>query len=279
MLILSLALTPVLIIILFVYFQDKYSREPTLTLFVAFLLGILSVIPAALIENIYEWTINLKASENILVTIIYAFIGVGLTEEFCKFIFLRWYIYKNKNFTEPMDGVVYAVMVSMGFAALENLFYVFIFSDDPIGTAIARSLTAVPAHACFGVIMGLYFGYARFTFMKKRVRLLTKAVVFASIAHGIYNVFLFIGCPYCPILSLISLVIFIIISLRIISRFKRISPFKKKYILITHKKRIVTTEELARNEARKAELRKKLPHVLKRKKKVKPDDTSYRADS
>ncbi len=274
MLILSLALTPILIIILFVYFQDKYSREPTLTLFVTFILGIVSVIPAALIENIYEWTINLKAGDNIWVTIVYAFIGVGLTEEFFKFLFLRLYIYKNKNFSEPMDGVVYAVMVSMGFAALENIFYVFIFSDDPMGTAIARSLTAVPAHACFGVIMGLYFGYARFTFAKKRFRLLSKAVILAALAHGIYDVFLFIGCPLCPILTILCLIVFIIISLRIISRFKRISPFKKKYVLISHRKRIITAEELAKNEARKAELRKKLKNVLKRKKKIKPVDTS-----
>ena len=279
MLILSLALTPVLIIILFIYFQDKYSREPTLTLFVAFLLGIVSVIPAALLENVYEWTINLQVSDNIWVTIIYAFIGVGLTEEFFKFIFLRWYIYKNKNFNEPMDGVVYAVMVSMGFAALENVFYVFMSPDDPIGTAIVRSLTAVPAHACFGVIMGLYFGYARFTYKKNRVKYLTRAVIYASIAHGIYDVFLFIGCPYCPILSLISLVVMLIISLRIISRFKRISPFKKRHILISHKKRIVTAEELARNEARKKELRKKLKNVLNKKKRITPDDTSFREDS
>lgn len=277
MLPLSLALTPVLVIILFVYFQDKYSKEPTLTLFVAFILGIVSVIPAILIENVYEVAFNFTSGINLPLTVLYSFIGVGLTEEFCKFIFLRWYIYKNKNFNEPMDGVVYAVMVSMGFAAIENVYYV-LYSEDPIVTAIARSLTAVPAHACFGVIMGLYFGMSRFTYSHRRLRYLVISVVLAATAHGFYNLFLFIGCRFCPFITLLVLIICIIISLRIISRFKKISPFKKRYVLITHRKRIITAEELQHNELRKQQLREKLKKVF-RKKKIKSDNTSFREDS
>jgi RsiW-degrading membrane proteinase PrsW (M82 family) len=227
MLNLSLALTPIIIIILFVYFQDKYSREPTKTLFIAFLLGICSLIPAIIFEILYEKLFGFTSGINNITTILYAFIGVGLTEELSKFIFLKWYIYKHKNFNEPMDGVVYAVMVSMGFAAVENIFYVF-NSDDQIYTAIVRSLTAVPAHASFGVIMGLYFGYARFTFKKNRFRYLLISIALASLSHGFYDVFLFINCKYCPILTLVALIIIIIISLIIISRFKKISPFKKR---------------------------------------------------
>lgn len=276
MLPLSLALTPVLIIILFVYFQDKYSKEPTLTLFVAFMMGIVSVIPAVIIENVYEFAFGFTSGVNLPTTILYSFVGVGLTEEFCKFIFLRWYIYKNKNFDEPMDGVVYAVMVSMGFAAIENVYYV-MYSQDPIFTALARSLTAVPAHASFGVIMGLYFGMARFTFSQKRFRYLIISVILATTAHGFYNLFLFIGCPFCPFITLIVLIICIIISLRIISRFKKISPFKKRYVLITHRKRIITAEELHHIELRKQHLREKLKKTFKRSK-IKSDNTSSRED-
>ncbi len=266
MLALSLALTPVFVIILFVYFQDKYSREPTLTLFVAFLLGIVSVIPAIIIEAVYEYIFHFTTGINNFTSVLYAFIGVGLTEEFCKFIFLRWYIYKNKNFTEPMDGVVYAVMVSMGFAAIENIMYVF-SSSEPIFTAIIRSVSAIPAHATFGVFMGLYFGLARFTFKRKRFRYLLISVILAAGAHGIYNSFLFVECQYCPLITLAALIVFIIISLRIISRFKRISPFKKKFALLTHRKSAFSEEQRAINEKRKIELRKKLKNVLRRKNK------------
>jgi protease PrsW len=276
MLSLSLAVTPIFIIIVFVYFQDKYSREPTLTLFIAFILGIVSVLPAMLIESIYTLIFNFNSGINLPTTILYSFFGVGLTEELSKFLFLRWYIYKNKNFSEPMDGVVYAVMVSMGFAAIENVLYV-IMSSDPIFTAISRSLSAVPAHACFGVIMGLYFGLSRFTYSGKRFRYHLLSVALATLAHGFYNLFLFIGCKYCPLLTLLVLIICVIISLKIISRFKKISPFKKRITFSLKHKRKLSPEEIQHNEIRKQELRKKL--FRHKKKDIKPDDTFFREDS
>jgi len=276
MLSLSLAVTPIFIIIVFVYFQDKYSREPTLTLFIAFILGIVSVLPAMLIESIYTMIFNFQSGINLPTTVLYSFFGVGLTEELSKFLFLRWYIYRNKNFSEPMDGVVYAVMVSMGFAAIENVLYV-IMSSDPIYTAIARSLSAVPAHACFGVIMGLYFGLSRFTYAGKRIRYHFLSVALAALAHGFYNLFLFIGCKYCPLFTLLVLIICIIISLKIISRFKKISPFKKRIKFNLKQKRKLSPEELQHNEMRKQELREKL--FNNEKEKIKPDDTFFREDS
>ncbi len=272
----TLALTPVFIIIIFMYFQDRYSKEPKITLFVAFILGIISVIPAIIIENLYDLLFGFTIGVSPLVSVMYAFVGVGLTEEFSKFIFLRWYIYKNRNFDEPMDGVVYSVMVSMGFAAIENIHYV-MYSQDPIGTAIARSLTAVPAHACFGIIMGLYFGMSKFTYTQKRFGFLFKSIFFATIAHGFYDMFLFLECKYCPLVTLIVLIICIIISLRIISRFKKISPFKKRYVLISHRKQKITPEELMQNELRKQYLRKKLQKII-RQEKFRSDDTSSQED-
>jgi RsiW-degrading membrane proteinase PrsW (M82 family) len=256
MLNLSLALTPIIIIVIFIYFQDKYEKEPIRFLLLTFFLGAISVIPAIVIETAYEELFNFTRGVNLIRTILYSYIGVGLTEEFCKFIVLRWIIYKNKHFNEPMDGVVYAVMVSMGFAAIENTVYV-LTSHDPITTAIYRSLTAVPAHASFAVIMGLYVGLARFSVKRKRTKLLTYSIVGSAFAHGTYNVFLFVECYYCPIFTFIALIISIIISLRIISRFKKISPFKKKLQFLKLKNRLVSSEERKRNEERKEELKRR----------------------
>jgi protease PrsW len=264
MLYLSLALTPIFIIILYVYFQDKYAKEPKLTLFITFLLGIVAVIPAALIEMGYELFFNFKEGITIWITVLYSFFGVAFTEEFCKFLFLRWYIYKNKNFKEPMDAVVYSVFLSMGFAALENVFYVF-FSDDPISTAIARSFTAVPAHATFGVIMGLYMGLARFTFTHKRVKYLWSSIIFASLAHGLYNLFLFFECMWCPLISILVLIILCIISLKIISRFKKISPFKKRKYFLSLRTKQKSLQEIEDNENRKNALKQKLKKILLKK--------------
>jgi len=254
MLYLTLALSPVFIILLFIYFQDKYEKEPVKTLLTALLLGVVSVLPAIAIEMTYEHVFNFANTSNNFVSVLYAFFGVGLTEEACKFFVLYLFIYKHKNFSEPLDGIVYAVFVSMGFAAIENVGYVF-SSDDPVFTAISRSLTAVPVHATFGVIMGYYFGNARFTYKIKRLRLLSLAIIMPAIAHGFYNAFLFVDCIYCPIVSLVLLLIFIVISLRIISRYKELSPFKKKYKFLGIKQRIISPEERAEIEERKKTLK------------------------
>lgn len=261
MLYLTLALGPVLILLIFIYFQDKYEKEPVRTLLISLLLGVVSVLPAIVIELFYELAFNFANTSNNLVSVLYAFFGVGITEEACKFLVLYLFIYKHKNFTEPLDGIVYAVFVSLGFAAIENVGYVF-SSDDPIFTAFARSLTAVPAHATFGVIMGYYFGIARFTFKHKRFKLLVLAVLVPAIAHGFYNAFLFVDCIYCPLVSLVFLLIYIIISLRIISRYQKLSPFKKRHKFLGIKQRIISPEERAQIEERKKNLRFKFRFKL-----------------
>lgn len=271
MLHLSLALGPVFIILLFIYFQDKYDKEPVKTLLISLLLGIVSVVPAIIIELFYEYAFNFANTSNNIVSFLYAFLGVGLTEEACKFIVLFLFIYKNKNFTEPLDGIVYAVFVSLGFAAIENVGYV-ISSDDPVFTAFSRSLTAVPAHATFGVFMGYYFGIARFTYKFKRPKLLALAVIVPAIAHGFYNAFLFIDCLYCPIVSLIFLVFFIVLSLRIISRYQKLSPFKKKHKFLGIKQRVISAEERAEIEERKRNLKFKHRFKLFLKKVKKKDN-------
>ena len=112
-------------------------------------------------------------------------LGIGLVEEFSKFIFVRFYCYKKDAFNEPFDGITYAVMVSMGFAALENILYVF---DNGMGIGIARMFTAVPAHAVFAIIMGYYLGIQKIHH-KKYAGII--GLFLAAIIHGLYDYFLF----------------------------------------------------------------------------------------
>ena len=114
------ALAPVIAVVIYIYYKDKYEKEPLSMLLKSFFLGALSTIPAILLETLAEM-IGLTISRDILQTAIYAFIGVGFSEEFSKYLFLRFYVYPKKEFDEPFDGIVYAVMISMGFAAAENI--------------------------------------------------------------------------------------------------------------------------------------------------------------
>jgi protease PrsW len=190
-LLLALAIFPGLFISWYIWWRDKHEREPHKYLIACFLFGILSVVPAILLGEIGV-SMGYVKGPDVFTTFIFAMVVVGFSEEFSKYIFLRYYIFPKKEFCEPMDGIVYAVMISMGFATFENVLYVFGQEsfDKALTVGILRMITAVPAHASFAIIMGYYVGKAKFNEEKKNTYLL-KGLLWATAAHGLYDFFLF----------------------------------------------------------------------------------------
>jgi RsiW-degrading membrane proteinase PrsW (M82 family) len=185
---LILAIAPGIAISLYIIFKDQYNREPRKHLIISFLLGILAIFPALIIESIFTIADEFTFFHTIQGIGIKAFFFVALVEEFCKFIMLRFYAYRKPEFDEPFDGIVYAVMVGMGFATLENIFYV---SQYGMVTGVFRMFLAIPAHATFAILMGYFMGKAKFS--PKRERKLMWAGLFWSILfHGSYDFFLFL---------------------------------------------------------------------------------------
>ena len=185
---LALALAPGTAIIIYIYLKDKHEREPLFLLLVSFVYGILSTAVTLLIS----WPLNafvVLQPGNLVDEFYSAFFKVALVEEFSKFLFIRFVLFRNKNFNEPFDGIVYAVMVGMGFASLENVLYVFQYGFE---TAIWRMFTAVPAHATFAVLMGFFLGKAKFAKRRKLLYMCT-AVLAATFFHGSYDYFWFIA--------------------------------------------------------------------------------------
>lgn len=185
----AFAIAPGIAICLFIFHRDAYNREPKRNLFAAFVLGALIVFPVAYIEVAF----NQYLDNTIMATAISAFLVVALTEELGKFIVLRFYAYPKKSFDEPLDGIVYSVMIGMGFATLENILYVQKFG---VQTAFLRMFLAVPAHATFGVLMGYHAGNAKFD-APNSTRFLLAGLFWAVLFHGLYDFFLFLqGNPY-----------------------------------------------------------------------------------
>ena len=116
-----------------------------------------------------------------------AFLEAGIPEELCKFLVLYWLIWKAPEFDEHFDGIVYATFVSMGFACLENILYVFQYGA---GTGIMRAVTAVPGHFFFAVVMGYYFSKAKFDVTNRKSNMI-KCIIYPMIVHGIYDMILF----------------------------------------------------------------------------------------
>ena len=151
MTLLILAIAPSMLIIAYVYFKDKFEKEPWTLLLKNFILGAtVSVILTFIIGGLLTKFLPTLETNSVLDMFVKAFFVVALVEEFSKYLIVRFAAQRNKEFNEPYDGIVYAVSVSMGFAAVENLFYVL---QGGIEVALIRAVTAIPAHATFGILI------------------------------------------------------------------------------------------------------------------------------
>lgn len=222
-----LAILPGLLICYFIFGMDKYEKEPQLHLAVCFLLGIFSTLPAINLEQLGQRFFD--NNHGLFKIFLFATLVIALSEELLKFLALMFFAYPRKVFNEPLDGIVYSVMVSMGFATLENIMYAQKYSD--FTTVIARAFTAVPAHGVFAVLMGYFVGKAKFeTLPVEKAKLMLKGIVSAVFLHGMYD-FLLLQGQYQLLMMLGTLLIFVgaYFGKNIIEKQQSISPFRNDF--------------------------------------------------
>ncbi|MDC0418932.1 PrsW family glutamic-type intramembrane protease [Pelagibacteraceae bacterium] len=187
---LLITIVPSFLILLYFFFSDKF-KEPKSTVAIVFVLGILICLPAGILNNfMFE---NFGGQDNGK-DLTHSFLGPAWTEEILKFLVLYAIVLRRSEFNEPMDGIVYGVVVSLGFATYENYDYVFRLAETwdiaPQQLAIWRSYSAVPMHGLNGCIMGFNFGIYAFTANKK---FLVLSLLIPFLLHGFYN---FLGHPF-----------------------------------------------------------------------------------
>lgn len=184
------ALAPVFIITIYVYFRDKYEKEPIPLLIKSLIGGAVIVIPIIFLEKFLgEFSENMEFYTKAAYR---AFIVASFSEEVFKYLILFLIIWRNPNFNEKFDGIVYAVFVSLGFAAIENIQYIMSYG---IQVGYTRAFTAIPAHALFGITMGYYFGLAKF-YPKKRSNYMMLSLLIPILLHGIYDFILMAHFEY-----------------------------------------------------------------------------------
>lgn len=191
----ALALIPVVALLIFIYIKDKQEKEPIGLLIGLFFAGVASIIPAVIPEFIGEFILEaLFYYMPVLKMLIFAMCVVGPAEELSKFLVLWLITWKNKHFDYSYDAIVYAVFVSLGFAAIENVGYVF---QNGFGTAILRMFTSVPGHACFAVFMGFFYSRAKFAKLtgskKSFAANMLLAMIVPSLVHGVYDAIVMSG--------------------------------------------------------------------------------------
>lgn len=180
------AIIPVIYIAYQVYRSDT-EKEPISLLWRCFLRGMLIVIPAMIIESAWDaifhqmdLTGSMKSAGN-------AFIMAALTEEGLKFLAVYFIMIKTKYYDQFYDGIVYAVFVSLGFALIENILYVW---ENGMTTALIRGFLSVPGHAFFGVFMGFYLSKAFLGNQTERRKNILLAIVIPILLHGFFDFFL-----------------------------------------------------------------------------------------
>ena len=189
--ILILAILPVIVLAVYIYRQDKYEKEPLGMLLRAFFLGILAIPLDMMVVS----AINMIIPGG---TVFYqAFFEAGIPEEFCKWVLFMLVIWRNRNFDEFFDGIVYACFIGLGFACVENIMYVFGSEDffSAFHTGVMRALLSVPGHFLFAVIMGYFLGMAKFR-PQERSKYLTLSLVCPMVAHGLFDYLLMLSSAF-----------------------------------------------------------------------------------
>lgn len=180
------ALGPIGAMLVIIYMVDRFNREPLSLLIKLFFLGALIAIPVIVVEGFLGYLNIFTLTASDLQHVYTAFVVAAFTEELFKWLVLRGIVYNHVAYDEYLDGIVYAVFVSLGFAAFENLGYV--FNNNDMNVALMRALTALPGHMLFGVAMGYHFSIMKFAKTKRTYkRALRQSLLVPILIHGVYD--------------------------------------------------------------------------------------------
>jgi len=236
----AVALLPAIVLCGYVFYKDRVEKEPIKLLLLLLFLGALSCLPAAILEGVFDGALSAILPEQAdaaawgygvtempslyLYRFLESFIVIALVEEGLKFIIMYLVTGRNKAFNSLFDGIIYAVFVSLGFAALENILYVF---SNGLSVGIMRAVLSVPGHMFFGVMMGYYYSLWHVTEkvsqQEKALKScglinssaeetksggnLFKSLLIPVLAHGFYDFCCMLGTEWA-MLVLIAFVVF-----------------------------------------------------------------------
>jgi len=194
-----LGLAPSIIWLLFYLRKDTHPESNKMVLKI-FFIGMLVTIPTALAEIGIFYT--LAGGKDIMddvwrqnfpfLSLIYGFLGIALIEEFLKYLIVRQKVLNDPEFDEPVDVMLYMIIAALGFAALENIFYLLPSGENPeillttVFTSLFRFLGATFLHSLCSGIFG-YFLALSFLNIKKSFRFVVLGLTTATVLHGLFN--------------------------------------------------------------------------------------------
>lgn len=229
---LFLALLPVSCFMIWIYYKDRYEKEPPKTLLKYFLLGILVSILSIFIELYLN---KFDIFYGLLSSIYIAFFVTAFTEEGLKSIILIPILLREKNFNEKLDGIIYSIFLSLGFATIENIIYLMKEKSElTFSLGITRGLISIPSHIMFAITMGYYISKYKFTKDDyKKNKYLYFAVIIPILLHGVFDFILMIGYRWAIIVFIVYIIFLWKINLDKLDKYalySKIRFYKRKNI-------------------------------------------------
>ncbi len=225
---LSCAIAPALALLSYFYLRKEIAKEPSRLLLHTFIYGAILTFPILFIQHVFteEQLFESLFLRNAIVS--------SVLEEFFKWLVLLVAIFKHIEFDDPYDGILYGVSVSLGFATVENILYLIAYGMDE---ALIRAFLPVSSHALFGVVMGYYFGRAKFSTISK-LRYQLALALFAPISLHIF---------YNGILTIAGLELLLLVPFMLFLWILGLSKVKKAHLL-SRKNRYLQHEYYMREE-------------------------------
>jgi RsiW-degrading membrane proteinase PrsW (M82 family) len=178
----SFVIPPLIAILIYFYLRYKFTKWPYSLLFKSFLWGMASILLVLAVQILASY-MELDNLSNIRRVLFYALVIMAFFSELAKFTILKGLVYPKEDFKSPVDGIIFAVMISMGFATLNNILY---FINIPnLSVSGANAITAGPANVIFGVIMGFFVGLGKL----RRIRFIDSMTGLAAAVffHALYD--------------------------------------------------------------------------------------------
>lgn len=214
------AVLPAILLLRYVYRHDTVEKEPPGLLALLLLMGVVSAVCSGFLETLAETLLNMLVSpDSPIYIVLLAFLVVAMIEEGTKFFLLKRCTWNHPAFNFKFDAIVYAVFVSLGFAAFENIQYVLHYG---LSVALPRALLAVPGHMAFAVYMGIFYSRAKccegdgdFRGMRGNLR---RSYLWAVFLHGFYDTCAMAGTFWA---SVVFIVFIIVVFMRVYRLLKR----------------------------------------------------------
>lgn len=154
----SFFIPPLIAILVYMYLRYKFIHFSFSLLIKSFLWGMSSILLVLAMQLFASW-FQLDVLSNIRRVLFYALVIMAFFAELGKFFFLKAFVSTKEEFKTPVDGIIFSVMISMGFATMNNILSLITIPD--LSVNIANAFTAGPANVIFGVMLGFFVGLGK----------------------------------------------------------------------------------------------------------------------